>query len=589
MIIHRYSDYLRNRYGDIVYRVPLDAGFCCPHRDRHGNGGCIFCAANGSRAVQIGELDDLREQLRAGVAFARKRYQAKLFMAYLQAFTPTFASLDRFSEVINSLREGQEFCAFSVGTRPDCLSREVMTYLARMARHEDVWVELGVQTIHDETLRRINRGHDWITSKEAVYRLNEAGIFVAVHVIIGLPGESIDHFRQTMDVLAELPVDGIKLHNLHVIKKTRLARWYNEKQFQVMNEYEYMEVLLDLLPRIPLNRPIIRLTTDTPDDQLIAPRWTMSKDRFIRILINQMKKRGIRQGDLCGHHSGKSDEDEPQAAEVVVTEDGSITFWNAEFKEHYHTLAGARSEAEQKYCQPARLDERLHKGPVRILDVCFGLGYNSLSSCEHALGTGGQVDIVGLELNRNIVRDASENIRESAAHLDWNTCLSSLHTHATWENLNCSIQMLWGDARNTIRQLKGHFDLIWLDAFSTQRNSELWTVDFFRALCRLLKNDGVLLTYCAAIPVRSGMMEAGFLIGETEPFGRTRGGTLAAKQRSFITLPIPKRDRFLMKGIRGTPYRDPSGTRENKEILRAREMEILRRKLTAQNGICTNP
>ncbi len=578
--IFEYRDYLRQHYGDVLYRVPLDAGFGCPHRSSNGSGGCTFCPEDGARAVQIGSIEDIREQIHAGVAFAKKRYQAKAFMAYLQAFTSTFTSPKLLNELVNTIRKEQHFRAITFGTRPDCLSPEVITYLQSLSEQLDVWVELGIQTVHDKSLKRIHRGHDWASGKEAIYRLHQAGIFVGVHLIIGLPGESLDDFQQTMHTLAPLPIDAVKLHNLHIIKNTTLAKTFNKHPFPVFDEYEYAEILLKLLPLIPADRPLIRLTTDTPQDVLIAPQWSRTKGQFRQYLLQQLHKRQIHQGMSLHSPARKESPKQPMETppEAFLTEDGSITFWNTELKEYYHTLAGARSEAGEKYCLPGQLKKRLGNGAVRILDICFGLGYNSLTACEQAIRDGANVEITALEIDRGVVATAAEKMCETDTAFHWNNCLQTLCKQGVWSEAGCSIRLLWGDARHTLTQVKGPFDLIWLDAFSTQRNSELWTVDFFERLLPLLHPSGALLTYCAAIPVRAGLVAAGFTVGETDAFGRPRGGTIAGRCRKIISQTLPERDLFLMETLRGIPYRDPQQTRTNREILRHRELEIVERK-----------
>lgn len=583
MQIYEYREYLQKRYGEVLHRVPLDGGFNCPHRTVNKLGGCSFCSENGARAVQLGDLIGIEEQVRAGVAFARKRYKARAFMAYLQAFTSTLSSPAYLRELVQKICSLQNFRALSIGTRPDCLPERVIDLLRELQKDLDIWVELGVQTSNDETLQRINRGHNWQTSREAISRLHDAGISTAVHLIIGLPGETLKDYRSTLLALSRLPVAAIKLHNLHIINGTALSRSYAEQPFHLYSEHEYAEILLELLQYIPDNRPIIRLTTDTPEELLRAPLWTMNKAQFRTYLLNQMQKRGIRQGMALQKakmpRSSSSEQD--TILEPVQTEDGSLTYWNMEYKEHYHTPAGARTEAERKYCLPGDVAKRCTQGPVRILDICFGLGYNSLISCEHALAVGGHLEITALEIDKRVVIDAAERINEVASSFDWNSCLQELSTRDLWQHEKCGIQLFWGDARYTLSMVRGPFDLIWLDAFSTQRNSELWTVDFFKRLYPLLKENGALLTYCAAIPVRAALLSAGFEVGETTPFGRERGGTMAARNRALLPRPLPERDLQLMDSPRGTPYRDPEGLRSNKEILRYREFEIVERKRKA--------
>ncbi len=290
--------------------------------------------------------------------------------------------------------------------------------------------------------------------------------------------------------------------------------------------------------------------------------------------------------DKCGHARTKNARSNAHSIsrendiQTVTTKDGSITFFNNAINEHYHTLAGARSEAIHKYCKPARLPQLLARKKLDVLDVCFGLGYNSLTSCEYAMEHGGKIDITALEIDKNVVEGAAQYVQETATSFDWNHCLAALARNEKWQEKNCAISLILGDARFTAGNLpKNHFDLIWLDAFSTRKNSELWTVDFFATLHHVLKPKGILFTYSAAIPVRAGLREAGFKIAETPAFGRERGGTAASPTEAGLAnadvTSLPERDLFLLTTVKATPYRDPDGTRTHKEILRAREYEIV--------------
>jgi len=274
---------------------------------------------------------------------------------------------------------------------------------------------------------------------------------------------------------------------------------------------------------------------------------------------------------------------------TVTTGDGSITFWNEDYKEHYHTPAGARLEAEEKYIVPGRLKERLETGNVKLLDVCFGLGYNSLVAMDiatrgtrhKALGTR-ELKVTALEMDRRVVGAAAKNIQTLETDtFDWKQMLEELHEKQKSRITNYALlSILWGDARYTITKLPpSTYDLVFLDAFSTQRNSELWTVDFFRKLKAVMKAEAVLLTYCAAIPVRAGLLEAGFFVGETNPVGRQRGGTIAAMREEDIEIPLPGHElKMIRETTRGLPYRDPHGVWTNKEILRDRQERIIQSK-----------
>jgi radical SAM protein (TIGR01212 family) len=286
------------RCGGTLHRVPIDTGLGCPHRREDGTGGCTFCPADGSRAGYTVGAGTVEEQIRAGIGFARKRYGATRFMAYIQAFTGTFAPASRQRALYRRVLQAFPFEAVSIGTRPDCVPESTLAVLSELQARLDVWVELGVQTVHDATLRRVNRGHDWAASRRAILALAGRGIRVAVHVILGLPGESRAHFRQTADTLAGLPIDAVKIHNLHVVRGTALAAEFRRRPFKVFDEAEYAAVLIDFLRRLPPRVAIMRINTDTPPARLVAPRWREDKGQFRARVIREMRRCRHRQGDL---------------------------------------------------------------------------------------------------------------------------------------------------------------------------------------------------------------------------------------------------------------------------------------------------
>ena len=562
------------RYGGPLFRIPVDLGRGCPHRDLSGSGGCTFCPEHGARAVQTMNSETIAEQVAAAIHFARRRYLARRYMLYFQAFTATH-ELDAATRMLfEQVRGMASFDAISIGTRPDCLSESTLDFLSSWAETTDVWVELGIQTVHDATLRRINRGHDYAATERAVAALHARGIPIAAHVILGLPGEDQEHINTTAETLAALPIEAVKIHNLHVIKNTPLADEYAAHPFSVYQEYAYGEMLLDFLRRIPRAWPVIRMTTDTPPEELVAPQWHMPKGRFMETIQQQMILREWCQGDLVP--GGASGEATASAApEAVITGDGSITLWNNDFKEHYHTQAGARLEAEKKYVQPVELDRRLADGPVALLDICFGLGYNTLVACnlaeqlkQHPL------HVTALELDRRVLLRAAAVMPEEASEaFSWSVRLCALHDSGDSNAAFSTIHLRLGDARHTVQSVPPvSQDIVFLDAFSTQRNSELWTLDFFRLIRAVMKPDSVLVTYCAALPVRAGLMQAGFSIGETEPVGRQRSGTVAALDPTRIRLPIDAEElKTIQDTPRGLPYRDPWLVWTNRDILRERQ------------------
>jgi radical SAM protein (TIGR01212 family) len=306
---YSFSRYLRDTHGEVLHRVALDPGYGCPHRDAGGGGGgggggCTFCPAHGSRAAYLGDARTMEDQVRAGVAFARRRYGARRFMAYVQAYTGTFAPAAGQAAYYERLLERFAFDALSIGTRPDCLPPGTLAVLEALAARIELWVELGLQTTHDATLRRVRRGHDWATGRRAVLTLAQRGIRVAAHVILGLPGENAEHFRLTAERLSALPLSAIKIHNLHIVRGTALAREFAASPFEVWDADAYAEVLIDFLRRLPARLPVMRINTDTPAAELVAPRWTVDKSRFRAHVIGEMRRRGLRQGDLAAAAQG---------------------------------------------------------------------------------------------------------------------------------------------------------------------------------------------------------------------------------------------------------------------------------------------
>ncbi|QHI70362.1 TIGR01212 family radical SAM protein [Tichowtungia aerotolerans] len=559
----QYKPWMIERYGEPLFRIPVEIAGSCPH------GRCAFCAENGSRAQQTQRQDSPLEQAEEAIRFARRRYRAKKFMLYIQAFTADLTDPDQQSILFQCLKKF-EFEAVSIGTRPDCLPAEALEFLDTLKKQTEVWVELGVQTANDDTLKRILRGHDWGCSKQAILKLAGHNIHVAVHVILGLPGEISKDWKNTADELAKLPISGIKIHNLHVMKGTQLAEQYAATPFPLLNHWEYAEGLMDFLRRIPAEIPVMRITTDTPDDQLIAPHWHLEKGQFLDYVIQQMTCRQISQGDLL-----KAERTESRiSATPVITEDGSVTFFSEDWKEHYHTKTGARLEAGQKFVAPARLKEKIKTQDIRLLDVCFGLGNNSLAAfCATAKTAEHQLEITALEMDKRVVRAAAEHFQTLETDpVDWKTVLSGLLQQSSFSSHHSSISLHWGDARWLIQALKDHsFDIIFHDPFSSQHCPELWTVDFFKQLHRVIKPNGVLLTYSSAAPVRGAMRKAGFLIAETEPGHNMGNGTVASPTQAELSgFSMIERNHER----RAIPYRDPYLCATSKAILRQRQETV---------------
>jgi len=281
-----------------VYRVPIDLGFGCPHRSSDGSGGCAFCGAGLSRARHLLERTTVAEQVAAGVHYGTVRYAAGVFLAYVQAGTGTHAPVEILRKRYDEVLAAAPFRGLIIATRPDCLADSVLDLLGDLALRTDLWVELGVQSASDRTLKRINRGHDFACCRSAVRELTVRGVHVAAQVVLGLPGEGPDDFRCTAECLAELPFEAIKIHNLHIVRGTPLEPFYERGVIRIMNEVQYADVLIEFLRRTPGCWPVMRIVCDTAEDDLIAPKWRMSKGQFLKYVTTRMCTANVAQGDL---------------------------------------------------------------------------------------------------------------------------------------------------------------------------------------------------------------------------------------------------------------------------------------------------
>ncbi|MBN2351593.1 MAG: TIGR01212 family radical SAM protein [Spirochaetales bacterium] len=301
---YSYKRYLSERYGTTVYRVSVDAGFSCPHRgaDRSGPG-CIFCGPEGARAPYLGdssagdESGRLEAQIRGALEFLKKRYGAREFILYFQAYSNTNAPAARLKELYDRGLSQADFRELVVSTRPDCVDREKADLLASYKNgRRDVWIELGLQSFHDRTLERINRGHTAADFRDAFALCRERGLKICVHLVFGLPGEGRPEIEATVRELAALGPDGVKIHNLHVIAGTPLAEEYARGLVKVPGAAEHLERVIGALELLGPKTVIMRLVCDTPPARLVAPRDFPDKQRFLALLRAEMARRGSCQG-----------------------------------------------------------------------------------------------------------------------------------------------------------------------------------------------------------------------------------------------------------------------------------------------------
>ena len=300
---YRFSSYLKDKFGCRVYRVPIDAGFSCPTRDGTlSTGGCIYCDSRGSAAAFADRRLPVREQLLRGMELMRRRYGAEKFIAYLQAFTNTYGPPEKLERIYRESTGHKNVVGLAIGTRPDCVSNKVLDLIASFVNRYDTWIEYGLQSAHDTTLRLIRRGHTVSRFAVAVEETKTRGIKVSAHVIIGLPGETREMILDTARYIASLPVNGVKIHLLHVLKGSPLAGLYREGKLNLLSREEYVSRVCDFLELLPPNVVIQRLTGEAPRDFLVAPLWASDKNSVLRAIDSELDRRDSRQGRRF--HSG---------------------------------------------------------------------------------------------------------------------------------------------------------------------------------------------------------------------------------------------------------------------------------------------
>lgn len=295
---HSLDYMLRERFGEKVYKVTLNGGMSCPNRDgKIGTRGCIFCSAGGSGDFAADAALSITEQIESQIAILSQKRPIHKYIAYFQAYTNTYAPVEYLEKIFTEAISHPKVVALSIGTRPDCLSEQTIALLSRLNQQKPVWVELGLQTIHESTARYIRRGYPLSCFEDALSRLRRENIEVIVHTILGLPGESHEDVLATMDYLSQMDIQGIKLQLLHVLRGTDLAADYENGLFQTYERDEYLSLLIDCLGHLRPDIVIHRITGDGPKDLLIAPLWASRKREVLNLLHHRMKEEQAFQGN----------------------------------------------------------------------------------------------------------------------------------------------------------------------------------------------------------------------------------------------------------------------------------------------------
>lgn len=305
---HSFDYMLKERFGEKIYKVALNGGMTCPNRDGTlGSRGCIFCSAGGSGDFAGNRQDSITQQIEKQAASIRQKRDVAKFIAYFQAYTNTYAPVDYLRKIYTEAISHPDIVAISIGTRPDCLDEDILQLLDELNQKKPVWVELGLQTIHETTALYIRRGYSLSCFEQAVSELRKRNLDVIIHTILGLPGESKNDILSTIEYLNHQDIQGIKLQLLHVLKGTDLAEDYLAGKFQVYTMEEYLDLVIDCLEHLNPEIVIHRLTGDGPRDLLIAPLWSSAKRTVLNTLHRECKLRHSFQGKQYKPMENKED------------------------------------------------------------------------------------------------------------------------------------------------------------------------------------------------------------------------------------------------------------------------------------------
>ncbi|MBU9721047.1 MULTISPECIES: TIGR01212 family radical SAM protein [Bacillaceae] len=296
---YTWNNHLRTEFGEKIFKVPLDGGFDCPNRDgKVASGGCTFCSERGSGDFAGDRKDDLVTQFRTIKDNLHRKWKAGKYIGYFQAYTNTYAPVEELREMFEVILEQDDVVGLAIATRPDCLPDDVVEYLAELNERTYLWVELGLQTVHQRTADLINRAHDYACYVEGVEKLRKHNIRICSHIINGLPLEDHHMMMETAKEVAKLDVQGIKIHLLHLLKKTAMVKQYEKGLVQFMSAEEYINLVCDQLEVLPPNMIIHRLTGDGPADLMIGPMWSLNKWEVLNGIDHEMKRRDSWQGKL---------------------------------------------------------------------------------------------------------------------------------------------------------------------------------------------------------------------------------------------------------------------------------------------------
>ena len=294
-----YGTWIRSRFPFRVQKISVDAGFTCPNRDgRLSTGGCIYCDNRTFNPSYCQRQDSITRQLEAGKQFFARKYPEMKYLAYFQAYTNTYATIDRLRQLYEEALQVEDVVGIVIGTRPDCVSDALLDYLEDLNQRCFLIVEYGVESANDDTLRRINRGHTFEQSRLAIEKTHQRAILTGAHIILGLPGEDAAENLRQASVISALPIDILKIHQMQIIRGTRLADEFEQKPFHIYSIDEYIRLIAHYIQRLRKDLILERFVSQSPKEMLIAPHWGLKNHEFTDLLNNYLKAHDIHQGDL---------------------------------------------------------------------------------------------------------------------------------------------------------------------------------------------------------------------------------------------------------------------------------------------------
>jgi hypothetical protein len=294
---HSLNYHLRQKFGQKVFKISLDAGFTCPNRDGTlSRKGCYFCSLRGSGDFAGDRKTDLEAQFVQVKEMMHKKWATGKYIAYFQAFSNTYGPVNRLRDIYEAALSQPGIVGLAVATRPDCLEDEVLELLAELNQRTHLWVELGLQSVHKRTADLVNLQYDFEVFHSSLIKLQERNIETCVHIILGLPGEDREDMLITGRTIASLPVQGLKIHLLHLMKGTPLVKFYEQNRLKFLSQDEYVNLVVDILEILPPDMIIHRLTGDSPRDLLIGPRWSLNKWQVLNSIDNRLIERNTWQG-----------------------------------------------------------------------------------------------------------------------------------------------------------------------------------------------------------------------------------------------------------------------------------------------------